>query len=541
MHEDLLHLIKERGILLEKALYDLLRSFDDVTFAKEFLERLERAAGQKMITATVLTKNASSVKHVIDSLSGEKKTVVENVLVKMGISLEVEHTTTVQDSNTTTNTPTHQHTLPYKLHYGDTNSGDKIEVKDFVGHFRARYRQIQRMLLGRPDLKNLMSINKLTRNRQAVSIIGMVTEKRLTKNKNLIITFEDLTGSVSGLVKVDSDSFSIGKELQMDDIVAIKASGNNEMLFIHEIHFPDAHRERTRFDEEFLVGFISDIHAGSNKHLGKEFERFIEWTNSDDPLAKKLRYVFIVGDNVDGVGVFPGQEAKLDITHLQGQYDLLASYLARVPNHITMFMVPGQHDSVRVAEPQPVIDDYYGKALYDIDNLVLVPNPTQVSLVEGEKEFKVLMYHGGAIHPFINNIEELRLMKAHKCPAKAVRHMLKRRHLAPMHGVSPQIIYVPNTEADPMVIQEVPDVLCTGEVHRLDIETYNGVLIITGSCWQAQTDFEEKVGNVPDPCKVPLLNVKTRELKILDFSEPEEDLPLAGNGTPLGVPQKEGA
>jgi DNA polymerase II small subunit len=78
-------------------------------------------------------------------------------------------------------------------------------------------------------------------------------------------------------------------------------------------------------------------------------------------------------------------------------------------------------------------------------------------------------------------------------------------------------------EKDPLVIEEVPDVLCTGEVHRLDIENYNGTLIITGSCWQSQTDFEEKVGNIPDPSKVPLLNLKTRELKVLDFSEGEEE------------------
>ena len=111
-------------------------------------------------------------------------------------------------------------------------------------------------------------------------------------------------------------------------------------------------------------------------------------------------------------------------------------------------------------------------------------------------------------------------MKAHACPAKAVRHMLKRRHLAPSHS---DVIYIPNAEKDGLVILEVPDVLCTGEVHKLDVDNYNGVLIVTGSCWQSQTLFEEKVGNLPDPCKVALLNLKTRELKILDFSGGEDE------------------
>ena len=139
-----------------------------------------------------------------------------------------------------------------------------------------------------------------------------------------------------------------------------------------------------------------------------------------------------------------------------------------------------------------------------------------MKLFENDKEFKVLMYHGASIHSFINNITELRMMKAHRTPAKAVEHMLKRRHLAPTHST---VTYIPNCDKDPLTITEVPDVLATGEVHKLDISNYNGTLIITGSCWQSTTPFEEKVGNVPDPCKVAVLSLHTRELKIFDFSD----------------------
>jgi DNA polymerase II small subunit/DNA polymerase delta subunit B len=34
--------------------------------------------------------------------------------------------------------------------------------------------------------------------------------------------------------------------------------------------------------------------------------------------------------------------------------------------------VPGQHDAVRVAEPQPLISKKYAPELYEIENLVLV-------------------------------------------------------------------------------------------------------------------------------------------------------------------------
>jgi DNA polymerase II small subunit len=314
--------------------------------------------------------------------------------------------------------------------------------------------------------------------------------------------------------------FDKASELQLDDIVGVKASGNNEILFIHDIFFPDAILdEKTKFDEDICIAFLSDVHCGSDRHLEKSFSKFLNWVESDDEMVKKIKYLFFVGDNVDGVGVFPGQEEVLKLKNMEEQYSLLASYLRRIPKHITIFMCPGQHDATRVAEPQPIISKKYAEELYGIENLVLVTNPTYVKLLEGEKEFNVLMYHGASIHSFINEIKELREMKAHKCPAKAIKHMLKRRHLAPSHG---DVVYIPNAEKDPMVISEVPDVLCTGEVHRLDIENYNGVLIITGSCWQAQTDFEEKIGNIPDPCKVPVLNLKTREMKIFDFGVKEE-------------------
>jgi DNA polymerase II small subunit len=354
-----------------------------------------------------------------------------------------------------------------------------------------------------------------------LSIIGIVTEKRVTKNKNLIITVEDLTGQINVLIKTDKgEVFTKAQELMFDEVIGIKASGNREMLFVHDIIFPDSSiGEKMRFSEDYNIAFLSDVHCGSDRHLAKSMNNFLEWINSDNEDAKKIRYIFFVGDNVDGVGIFPNQEKVLALKSMGEQYNLLASYLERIPKRITMFMCPGQHDAVRVAEPQPIINRFYAPKLYEIDNLVLVTNPCMVKLLEGDKEFKVLMYHGASIHTFINDIKELREMKAHKTPAKAVRHMLKRRHLGPIHG---DVVYIPNAERDPLVISEVPDVLCTGEVHRMDIESYNGTLIITGSCWQAQTPFEEKIGNIPDPAKVPVLNLKSRELKLFYFGDDSE-------------------
>lgn len=516
MNENLMKTIKEQGLLLEKEVFDILNSIGDEKVAKGFLENIIRFSGQKLITKSVLSRHMQYVQNFVSHLSTSEKGEIEKVFVKLGISLEIRKEKIEIKEGTKKGQE-----QEYMLFYANTKADKKLEVGDFVGNFRARYHSLQKILMQRNELQNLVSINKIGSDRQSLSIIGIVTEKRHTKNKNLIIGFEDLTGRISALVKSDREEvFAKANELQLDDVVGIKASGSRDLLFVHDLFFPDAFiPEKTKFAEEQAIAFISDIHAGSDRHLGKSFQRFLDWLNSEDENTKKIKYIFIVGDNVDGVGIFPSQEYVLKLKSMKEQYSLLAFYLRQVPKRITMFMCPGQHDAVRVAEPQPIIGKEYASELHEIENLVLVTNPCMIKLMEKNKEFKVLMYHGASIHTFINEIPELREIKAHKYPAKAVRHMLKRRHLAPTHS---SVVYIPNVEKDPLLIEEVPDVLCTGEVHRLDIENYNGVLIITGSCWQAQTAFEEKVGNIPDPCKVPVLNLKTRELKIFDFRDEEE-------------------
>lgn len=520
MNEEILKLIREKGLMLEKDVFDILNGMSNPETAKNFLDLIVEKSGQKMITKGVLSKNMEFVQNFVSKMP-EKETI-EKTFVRIGVSMEIRKEQEVKDlKNEAKREGRHDARHGYKIFYADTKAEKKIEVADFVGYFRSRYQQMQRMLMGRPELGNLISINKISSDRTGFSIIGIVSDKRVTKNGNLIVRFEDLTGEINGVIKADrEDVFRKGRELQLDDVIGVRASGSREMIFVHDIIFPEAYvPERVKFEDDVCIAFISDIHAGSDRHLGQSMEKFLEWLNSEHEVAKKIKYLFIVGDNVDGVGIFPNQERLLKLKSMKEQYELLASYLKKVPKHITMFMCPGQHDAVRVAEPQPIIGKNYGAPLYEIENLVLVTNPTMVKLSEAGRELKVLMYHGASIHNFINEIDELREMKAHQCPAKAVKHMLKRRHLSPTHSA---VTYIPYADYDPLLISEVPDVLCTGEVHKMDVDNYNGVLIITGSCWQGQTPYEEKMGNEPDPCKVPVLNLKTRELKVFDFGIEEE-------------------
>ncbi len=404
----------------------------------------------------------------------------------------------------------------------------EITVADFVEYFKSRYFSIKSILNEHSELKNLTLINKISSNSKDISIIGMVSNKRITKNKNILFEVEDITGKISVLVNVNKQEIlEKAKEVVLDEVVGFRCSGSSEILFANDIVFPDvdslsSRKRRTEF-EEYAV-FISDVHVGSKLFLETNFLKFVDWMNgkSGTPEQKdqalKVKYLFVVGDCVDGIGVYPGQEDKLAIKDLKGQYDQLAKLLSLIRKDVTIILCPGQHDGSRVHEPQPPIHFIFAESLYKMENMIMVSNPAlvEVGRTPNKEGVQVLLYHGDSFHPMIDEIEELRFGEARKYPTKVIKHWLKKRHLGPMHTTT---THIPIPEGDPLVIREIPDIVATGDMHRTDVSNYKGILTINSSCWQARTEFEEKVGNIPDPCKCPLVNLKTWDVKILDFND----------------------
>ena len=404
----------------------------------------------------------------------------------------------------------------------------KRGVADFTNHFRVRYEGLRNLLMNRAELQNLTSISRIKgkEGREQVSLIGMVFDKRETKNGNILLVIEDLSGSINVLVNKDKSLFRAAKDICFDEVIGISGTVGDNILFANSLVFPDVPLTNPlkKSKDDVYAAVISDTQIGSKNFLHEEFLKFIKWINgevgSDDQkeIAGKIKYLFVPGDVVDGVGVYPGQETQLDIIDVRDQYKKLAELLLMIRNDVKIILCPGQHDAVRVAEPQPIIGETYGGALYNLDNLYLVTNPSLIE-VGTDVKFKVLMYHGASMHGIINSIDNLRMNRAHDYPTQIVKYMLKKRHLAPTHSL---VTYTPLENEDALLIKEIPDIVATGDLHRPEISDYNGILLFSGSCWQSITPFEEKVGNNPDPCKVPILNLQTREVKMLDFSDVNE-------------------
>jgi len=525
MSEKILKLFIEKGFLLDKEMLDFFNQLSDEGVAKDVLNKIQLVSREKLITKNLINSNIDKIKPVFSKLESNKKKIIERFFVNVSVSVEVKKEINIEqkfeDSSESVGV--------VKVLSSPIALDCKLSVKDFVKYFRKRYNFFKELLQDKKELEGVISIDKISGNRD-FSIIGMVTNKFITKNKNIFLELEDLTGKTKVLItKTKEEIFEKAKEILMDDVIGFRVSGSRDFLFVNDIVYPDCFlSEKTKTDEEVYALFTSDFHIGSKNFLEGSMNKFIDWLNGvgcDEKQKedlKKIRYLFVVGDSVDGVGAYPGQEKDLKIKDVRKQYEKLAEFYRRMPKHINIIQCAGQHDAVRVAVPQPPIGDDFGEPLQNIDNLHLVTNPSLIEIggSENKKGVKVLMYHGAGIIPnVIHEIEELRLSNAQSTPAKAIKHLLLRRHLAPCHG---GFVYIPNPEEDPMLIKEIPDIITTGDLHKADVDMYNNILIVSNSCWQKQTAFEEKVGNQPDYCKVPMLNLKTREIKMLDFFEGEE-------------------
>jgi len=92
--------------------------------------------------------------------------------------------------------------------------------------------------------------------------------------------------------------------------------------------------------------------------------------------------------------------------------------------------------------------------------------------------------------------------------------LLKYRHLAPSFTSTQQM---PNIKKDPMLIDIVPDFFITGHIHTAIHHQYKKTTCLNCSAWCKETEYQKKIGLKPDPCKIFLVNLKTREVKVKSF------------------------
>jgi DNA polymerase II small subunit len=391
-------------------------------------------------------------------------------------------------------------------------------IEEYLQYFQDRFKRIERLLRQRIDVKAATPILEALKSpaKTKLKIIGMVTEKREAK-RQIIITVEDLQASASILVAHNA-SEGVQRKAQLllpDQVVCIAVVKTRSQLFLAEdIIFPEVgQRPQHRSSEPIYAVLTSDMHVGSTKFNRESFNRFILWLNGKygndrmKEIAGRVKYVLIAGDIVDGVGVYPNQIKELVIRDVHKQYKFASKLIEQIPDYVEVIVSPGNHDTPRKALPQPAISEAF---LENIDKSRRVHSLGDPCLV-GLHKVEVLMYHGRSLDDIIASIPGL----DHSHPEKAMKLLLQSRHLAPMYGgktlLSPE-------NRDFLVIDRLPDVFHAGHVHVVGCCNYRGVLVVNSGGWQEQTDYMQKLGLMPTPGKVPVVNLQTLENSILSFT-----------------------
>ena len=383
------------------------------------------------------------------------------------------------------------------------------EYGDFVSVFRDRYQRLSKQLRGRVNHRPTSAIEAMTGGSDA-AIVGMISDIRSTASGHWLIELEDTNGTFPCLVMKDRPFADLVDELLFDEVIAVEGTLADDagILFVDTMHFPDIPRthQPTTADRHVQAALISDVHVGSQEFMADAWGAFADWLHTED--AEHVEYLLIAGDMVEGVGVYPDQDEELDVIDIYDQYEAFAEHLKAVPGDIEIRMIPGNHDAVRLAEPQPAFDEEL-RDIMTAHDAQIHSNPAVVT-VEG---VSVLMYHGVSLDEVIAELPEEKAN--YDEPHKAMYQLLKKRHLAPQFGGKTRLA---PEEKDYLVIDEVPDVFHTGHVHKLGWGKYHNVLAINSGCWQAQTAFQKSVNIDPDAGYAPILDLDTLDMTVRKFS-----------------------
>ena len=402
-------------------------------------------------------------------------------------------------------------------------------VDGYTALFRSRFEKTMRILAQRPDSKRISKVSAVKQRVRmgkqiergekslhgagnSIIIAGLLMSKR-TKKNDIELSVDDYTGILTATSTLEDVKKQVST-LTLDQMVMLELENGKgrQGLTIKSVMVPDIpdHLPNKSKSEAYAV-LISDLHVGSKYFMENEFLRFLEWLSSphSDDIVEKIKFLCVGGDLIDGIGIFPNQDKELLEIDAAKQMNHAAQLLAKVPKHIKILVIPGNHDLGRRALPQPAIPRMnFGEQFYSLENCIMLGNPAFVEL----NGVKVLMYHGQGLDDIIATTPGLSYSK----PAEAMKVLLKARHLAPIYGERTPV--APERE-DMMVITEVPDIFHSGHVHVADIQSYRGTLVVNSGAWQSQTKFQQTMGITPTPGVAVIVNLATLQPLVYDFNQ----------------------
>ncbi len=388
-------------------------------------------------------------------------------------------------------------------------------IGEFSRYFHSRFVKLRRLIERRGLSFIPVSEASRLKDGEQANLVVMIMDRTET-SKTVVLECDDPSGSLRLIApKRDKNLMEAVADLLMDQVVGVRVRRIGQSYLLQEVFHPDVESSRTveRYDiPETYVCLISDIHVGSRKFMDNLFQSFLDWIcRGRDAVAKRVGYLIIDGDLVDGVGVYPGHEKELEIRDVEEQFKRAASLLGDIPPHIKILYCPGNHEPVRKALPQPPLQERYRRVLTSKHGIDFGTNPFKAKI--GGRRF--LIYHGQSLDEVIQSLPDISYSTLEKDVGRVLTTLMKVRHLAPIYGENTQLLPLPE---DCLVIDDIPDVFQTGHIHRVASLNYHGVQLVNSGAWQDQTEYQRLLGVEPSVGTAILVELSTMKASIRFFT-----------------------
>lgn len=391
------------------------------------------------------------------------------------------------------------------------------DLDHFLSYFRDRYQKLRRIMRQRLDVRDAVTLAEALRQQpnSQVKTLGMISEK-IDRGSKIILRLDDLEASATILVKTSKPSLiEKAQMILLDQIICVQGiKGPNDLIIAEDLLWPEIPNHRPAAATEPVCAVLtSDFHIGSKFFEKALVDRFLLWLNGklgtevERKLAGSVKYVVIAGDLVDGIGVYPLQEKELEVSDIYAQYEMAARFIERIPEYIEVILIPGNHDAVRRALPQPRIPEKYADPVYKARRIFSLGNPSQVKI----HGVNILIHHGRSLEDLLSTLPNVN----HANPMKALVQILRVRHLAPVYGGKTPL--APESK-DLMVIEDIPDIYHTGHLHVLCYDSHHGTRIVNSGCWQGQTLYQRKMGVTPTYGVAPVVNLQNGVMTAINFT-----------------------
>ncbi|MFQ5918800.1 MAG: metallophosphoesterase, partial [Thermoplasmata archaeon] len=251
------------------------------------------------------------------------------------------------------------------------------EMQDFSRYFDHRYKALSGLLRARRELVGAVSIDRALKMTREVRLIGIVQSAKKTRTGNYLLLVEDADASCQVLVPSEGPGID-GAPIPDEVLGVVGRPWKDDILLAEQIVRPDVPPTHAfaGADEALCAAFVSDVHVGSRLFLRDRWERFARWLGTEE--ACRIKYLVVVGDVVDGIGVYPRQDEDLAVDDVYRQYEEVAALMGDLPEELQVIILPGNHDATRPAEPQPALP----KGIQQVfpDGVQFVGNPSLLRL-----------------------------------------------------------------------------------------------------------------------------------------------------------------